>query len=121
MNSKFTTDNMIDFACKTIEVEELIRCSFQLSKTDYRLLLRLLGSKGSVKDLAEEMNLDRTTVNKSLTKLLDRKLVERRQYNISSGGYRYVYRAKDKEEIKKRVRDLIENWGSSAKEAIDDW
>ncbi len=112
---------MIDFACKSIEVEEIIRCSFQLSKTDYEVLVKLMDSEKSTKELAEEMELDRSTVHKSVSKLLDQGLVRRRQYNIKSGGYRYVYTAKDREEIKKKVRSLIENWSSSAKKAVKDW
>ncbi|MFP4116693.1 MAG: helix-turn-helix domain-containing protein [Candidatus Aenigmatarchaeota archaeon] len=112
---------MIDFACKTIEVQELIRCSFQLSKTDYKVLRRLMEEEKRAKELAGDLDLERSTVQKSLTKLMERDLVSRRQYNISTGGYRYAYIAKDKEEIKKEVRSLIDDWSSSAKEAIEDW
>ncbi len=112
---------MIDFACKSIKVEELIRCSFQLSKTDYEVLVKLMDSEKDTKKLAEEMGLDRSTVQKSVSKLRNQGLIKRRQYNLSSGGYRYVYTSKEKEEIKKEVRSLIDKWSSSAKEAIQDW
>jgi len=113
---------MIDFACKSIEVEDLIRCSFQLSKTEYMVLETLLGTDGKdAKELAKKLELDRSTVHKSLKTLQERELVKRRQYNVPSGGYKYVYRTKEKGEIKKRVRELIETWSSSADQAIRDW
>ena len=33
---------MISFACKDIDKEELIRCSFELNKTEYKLLMFLM-------------------------------------------------------------------------------
>ncbi len=113
---------MIDFACKDIGIEELIRCSFQLSVTEYRILKRLIETEEkSVKQLATELDVDRSTVHKSLKHLKEKNLVSRKQYNIPSGGYRYFYSSESKEEIRNRLEDLIENWSSSAKEAVESW
>lgn len=112
---------MIDFACESIKLEDLIRCSFQISRTDCRVLKKLLDSEKGTKEISKEMGLDRSTIHKSVTKLMDKELLERRQYNLASGGYRYVYISKEKEEIKNRLENLIDRWSSSAKEAIENW
>lgn len=113
---------MIHFACETIKREDLIRCAFSLKSSEYRILDHLLDSdpKG-VKEIAEDLDLQRSTVQKSLKTLIDEDLVSRRQFNLSSGGYKYVYRTPSKKEIKERVFHLIEDWISSAKESIRDW
>lgn len=113
---------MIDFACETIRVEDLIRCSFRLSGTEYEVLESLLDSDDEdVKEIAEGLDLERSTAHKALQTLVDRNLVEKRQLNLSSGGYKYVYSAEPKEEIKERVLNLMDEWTSSAKESVQDW
>mgnify|MGYP000429755700 CR=1 FL=1 len=114
---------MIDFACKQIELSDLIQCSFQLTKTEYKILVHLIekDKKEDVKSLAEELKLDRSTVQKAIKKLYQKELIKRNQMNIRSGGYLYVYKAKDKEKIKDEILDLIENWSTSAKESIKKW
>ena len=60
-------------------MNELIKCSFGLNKTACKLLLRMIKMErsSSVEELAKIMNADRTTVQKALKILIDKKLVSR--------------------------------------------
>lgn len=114
---------MIDFACKRIDLKDLIKCSLGLSKSDYNLLLFLLkeNQKFSVKSLSQKLGIDRTTVQKSVKKLLDREILEQFQENLSPGGYRFIYNVKSKDVIKKRILIIIQKWVEGVNKEIHNW
>ncbi len=111
----------IDFACKTISVEELLVCSFNLNKTDLKILKFFLKYNKSVtvKELSSFVKLERSGVQKSIIHLVEKGLVERRQINNERGGFFYRYSLKDKEELKNTILSLLENWCSKAKRTIE--
>jgi predicted transcriptional regulator len=113
---------MIDFACKRIELEDLIRCSLNLSKSDFKLFNFLLTNDSfTVKSLSDKLDLDRTTIQKSVKKLLDRGILEQYQENLSPGGYRFIYKIKEKDQIKKKILSIIKNWTENVNKTIENW
>ena len=112
---------MVTFACKKIPQEDLIRCSFDLKKTSYKLLVYLLKQKNPLraKEIAGGMDLERSSIQKALGKLLEKDLLVRSQKNLESGGYIYLYRTKNKKEIKQRMKDIIKNWYENTHKEIE--
>ncbi len=98
-------------------------CSFDLNKTEYSLLLFLLNTEEqlTIQEIAGKINFERSTVQKAIAKLLSKELVERRQINLSSGGYRFIYEISDKETIKKRLGTIVEGWYKNVVDAIKTW
>lgn len=113
---------MIYFACKTIDLSEIFQCSFGIKKNDYKVLDVLLESKKpkTVKEIAKQLNKERTTVQKSMSLLLKKQLVYRRQMNISTGGYVYVYSIKDRDSLKKELTEIIKAWNKEVLRLIND-
>ena len=113
---------MITFACKKIEQEELIRCSFNLNKTEYNVLLFLLKNKNviTVSGIAKAMNLERTTVQKAIKTLVGKNLVKRMQKNLERGGYIYYYSVENKDEIKKRMKSIVHDWYKMVEKEINE-
>ena len=111
---------MITFACKKIRLDEIVRCSFSLNKTEYNMLMFLLRKEKEfdIHTLSKKMGLERTTLQKALKKLLDKKLVKRRQVNIKTGGYFFLYNVKNKDSIKMRLLEIIRQWEKTAEEEI---
>jgi predicted transcriptional regulator len=114
---------MISFACQDIEFKDLLRCSFELSKTEYNLMMFLLKTEKQYRaeDLGQMMKLDRTTVQKSIKKLADKDLVFRQQINLDKGGYTFEYTIKNKAEIKRRMEKIVENWYDEVLKEIRKW
>ena len=112
---------MITFACKKIKQEDLIRCSFNINKTEYNVFMFVLKRNKSyiVSEIAKNMKLERTTVQKALKNLLDKKLIKRTQKNLSKGGYIFIYKINNKTEIKNKIKKIIYNWYKGAEETID--
>ena len=115
---------MISFACKKIKDEELIRCSFNLNKTEYKILIFLLKNKGkifTISQLSKRMRLERSTIQKGIKNLTEKRLVKRLQKNLSGGGYIYLYQVKNEQEIKSKMTDIIKEWYEACIKQIEDW
>ena len=116
---------MLSFACRNVEIEELLRCSFDLNKTEYSVLNHLIRSGGaygaSALGKAMRPQLDRTTVQKAVKSLTEKSLIFRQQRNLSSGGYTFSYRVKDKRDIKKRMLSVMEKWHDNVARQVERW
>ena len=114
---------MISFACQDIEFADLIRCSFELSKSEIKLLFYLLRTEEqfTASELAKVFNQDRTTIQKAIKKLAEKNLVYRKQINLDKGGYLFYYSIKEKKDIKKRMRKIVEDWYDQVVNEIDKW
>jgi predicted transcriptional regulator len=112
---------MIEFSCRKISQEDLVRCAFGLNKTEYNLLVFLLKQeqKYTAIQISEKTGLDRTTIQKAIKNLVGKELADRLQVNIEGGGYTFLYRINDKEKIKGRIKSLIRNWSTAAEAAIN--
>jgi len=109
----------INFACKTIKIEELIKCSFSLTKTEYNILMFLLKHQEiPLNQIASKLKLERTSIQKAMTSLMIKDLVTRQKIILKKGGYTYLYKSKNKEQIKKQIIKLINIWSKSAKKQI---
>ncbi len=112
---------MITFACKNIRKEDLIRCSFDLSKAECRIFLFLMKNKGemSASEIGRKMDKDRTTIQKYLSNLMKKSIVSRRQKNLKNGGYVFVYKIIDRKKIVKMMREIMGMWYKNALREIE--
>ncbi|MCD6279596.1 winged helix-turn-helix transcriptional regulator [Candidatus Micrarchaeota archaeon] len=112
---------MMTFACKVIKHDELIRCSFNLNKTEYNLLIFMMDKKQkqTISQVVKKMGLDRTTVQKAMKNLVDKNLVKRTQKNLPKGGYVFLYMITDKNEIKNRMKKIIYLWYKGVEKEIE--
>jgi predicted transcriptional regulator len=112
----------MEFACKKIDVQDIIACSLGLKKSEYKVFEALLKSDHvTLKELSKQLELDRTTLQKVLKHFVNNDLVLRYQENLDNGGYVFVYKIKDKSILKKRINSAIDKWYDTAKHAIDKW
>jgi len=67
---------MIDFACKTFELNEIVKCGLGLTKSDMRVMNFLMRKRKiySSFEIAEELSLDASTVQRALKKLHEKKI-----------------------------------------------
>ncbi len=113
----------LSFACKIIKIEDIIRCSFDINKTQYQILMLLSRSKRAmtISEIASKLKKDRTTVQKAVKVLFSKHLVIRRQLNLDNGGYIYYYTINDRDKLKERIIHLINEWAESAKHTVLNW
>ncbi len=114
----------MEFACKNFNLDEIIRCGLNLTKADFRILEFLM--KNSTKRIdtnviSRELNLELSTIQRSLKKMYEQGLVKRSQVNLKSGGYSFVYCVCDKKEIKEKIKIIIKNWTDKFDLEINRW
>jgi len=106
-----------------IELKNLIKCSFELNKTDYDIFIFLIPKETGMaaNEIAKQMDLDRTTVQKSIKRLAEKDLVSRIQKNLARGGYIFTYSIKGKKIIKERMSEIVKKWHDSVQKEIIRW
>jgi predicted transcriptional regulator len=114
----------MDFACKNFDLKEVIRCSLGLTKTDFRILEFLMknnSKKFSANIISNELKLDLSTVQRSMKKMSEKKLLNKSQINLASGGYNFNYCICEKNNIKDIIKSTIKNWTDNFYREIDRW
>ena len=113
---------MIDFACKRISEEELVRCGFGINRTEFNIFYFLIKQKQrtTVEQIAKKLELKRSTVQKAIKILIQKKLIARFQQNLKKGGYKFFYEINNKPKIKKELEDILKSWCRKAIEKINE-
>ena len=108
----------MEFACKQIDLDEVVKCSLGLTRAEYRVFKKYMALKKQVTlaALSQKTDLDRTTVQKASLKLVERGLLSRFQRNRIRGGYEFLYSIADRNKIRLKVRGIVKSWW----EAVDD-
>ncbi|MBT4191739.1 MAG: winged helix-turn-helix transcriptional regulator [Candidatus Diapherotrites archaeon] len=103
---------MAKLQCKQMDSKELIRCTFGLTKTELAIFLYLLKTKACIpsSEIADKIGLDRTTVQKSMKNLLNKDIVLRRQNNLDSGGFVFLYCVKKQLDLKAQMQEIVDTW-----------
>ncbi|MDD4497777.1 MAG: helix-turn-helix domain-containing protein [Methanosarcinaceae archaeon] len=115
---------MIDFACKEFKIEDVIKCALNLTRADLKVMKILLNNRGegmSTDSLSQTLDLDISTVQRSVKKLYDKEILRRIQQNLDGGGYVFIYRARSNPEIKELIMDIVRTWAEMVGKELEEW
>lgn len=113
----------IDMTCIDITIEDLFSCSFGISKAKAVLLVTLMDEKDwtTVASVASRLGKDRSVVQRELASLHGKGLVSREQRNKPSGGFEFLYKAKDRRAIKGAISEKSRAFFGMIKGKLDGW
>ena len=113
----------INFVCRTIRLEDILRCSFGLNKTEIAIMKFLLEEKEelTIEEVMKKIKRDRTTIQRAVKRLFEKDLIKRRQINLDKGGYVFIYSPKPKQELKDKVFNIFESFKESVGKEIQKW
>lgn len=114
---------MIDFACKQFQLEDVIKCAFQLTKADCDVFRFLLTTQDwhTTEIIAKKLKLNLSTVQRSVKKLYEKEALQRTQQNLEGGGYIFLYKIKDKKAIRYILMQTIKGWVKRLEQELDEW
>jgi predicted transcriptional regulator len=102
--------------------QHVLACVFGIQDHESRTYLVLLENPGStVAELAELLDRDRSNVNRSLSTLLEKGLVERERRLLDPGGYVYQYTATPLPEAKEMLHEALDRWAEKVHRSIDEF
>ena len=85
----------MDFACKELKVEDVIKCALNLIKADLKAMKYFLNETERWIDtdtLLKVLNLDISTIQRSVKKLHEKEILQRLQQNLDGGDYFFRYK-----------------------------
>jgi len=115
---------MIDFACKKFDLREVIRCSLNLTKTEFRIVEYLMensNKKFTAMEISKIFKIGLSTSQKAINEINKKNLVKRSQKNLGKGGYIFVYSIKEKLILKQKILEIIHNWIKKVENEMDKW
>lgn len=115
---------MIDFACKKFDLNEIIRCGLGLSKAELKILKFFLDNRDEffkTQEVSKKIKLELSTIQRAVKKLYEIEIVDRKQMNLSNGGYIFTYKIKGKSIIRNKIMNILQIWNKKVEEELDKW
>ncbi len=112
-----------DYLIKELDCDEVLDCFLGLKELDKRIF-RLLAQNSefmSVDEISEEINRERSTTYRSIQRLLQAGLIQKKQINYDEGGYCHVYITSNSEEIANELQRMLNDWYATMGQLIDEF
>lgn len=114
----------IEFACKKLNLDDIIMCSLNLTKTEFRIFEYLVKNDEkwfNTNEISTGLDIGLSTAQKGVKKLCDGNVVQQSQKNIAGGGYFFVYRIMNKPKLRKIILGIVKKWVNNVELEINNW
>ena len=113
----------LNFVCRIVTLEDILKCSFGLNKTEIATMKFLLEEKEelTIEEIMKKIKRDRTTIQRGVKHLFEKDLIKRRQINLDKGGYVFIYSSKPKNELKEKIIKIFDGFKESVGNEIQRW
>jgi predicted transcriptional regulator len=102
--------------------EDVLACVFDIQGHEVQTYLTLHDNPGTtVAELATKLNRDRSNVNRSLSTLQERGLVNRKRRLLEDGGHVYQYAATPLPEARELMHETLDEWTAYVHDRIDEF
>jgi predicted transcriptional regulator len=103
-----------------MQADAIMKCALGVRTTEMEAYCAL-ATKGpsTVQDIADILGKSRSTAQRLLQNLADKKLATREEKLIGLGGYQYQYRATSPDKMKKAVRETLDIWYNRMIDELD--
>jgi len=106
---------------KSPELAVVLREVFGISETGITICVHLMEEgESTAGEIAEHLDVDRSTVSRQLNHLTDIGLLEKRRRLLTDGGHVHVYSPVDVEDVRRRLTAGLYAWLDEALELIED-
>jgi Predicted transcriptional regulator len=104
--------SLVEMLQTDMHCEGLLECFHGLKDLDKRCFRILIDADApqTVDDIAESVDRERSTVYRSVQRLLEADIIEKEQINYDEGGYYHVYRPVAPAAIREDMQRLLNDW-----------
>jgi predicted transcriptional regulator len=117
-------EETVDFACKELKVEDVIKCALNLTKADLKVMKYFLNETERWVDtdsLSKALKLDISTIQRSVKKLHEKEILQRSQQNLDGGGYVFRYKIHSRAKIKNIMMIVVNSWADRLGQELEKW
>jgi predicted transcriptional regulator len=114
----------MDFACKEFKIEDVIKCALNLTKADLKVMKYFLNETEHWADtdsLSKVLQLDISTIQRSVKKLHEKEILQRSQQNLDNGGYIFRYKIHSRAKIKNIIMNVVSSWANRLEQELEKW
>lgn len=110
--SRVMPDSIADYLRQDMKCEGLLECIHGLTDLDRECYRALVESDEPLKvdDISESVDRERSTVYRSVQRLMGAGFVQKKQVNYDDGGYYYVYYPTDLDEVTDDMQRMLNDW-----------
>jgi len=116
-------NSMHEMLRQDMECEGLLECFHGLKALDRRCFRALVESDEplTVDDVAEQVDRERSTVYRSIQRLVQTGFVQKEQINYDGGGYYHVFHPTDADEIADEMQRTLNDWYAKMGQLIEEF
>ncbi len=92
---------------------------FDLTQLDLDIYRHLLRHEKRATDIAAAMDKDRSTIHRSLQRLVEGGFCTRERRLVDGGGRYFIYRARPPATVKEHIQACIERWHRRMHKSLD--
>lgn len=104
------------------QCEHMLDCLYGLNELDIECY-KYVVEYGSIENdlLSDIVNKDKSTTNRSLSRLVDAGLVKKSTESYEQGGYKYVYTSVNTSKVAERMKVQMAEWVSNSYKLIEEY
>jgi predicted transcriptional regulator len=106
-------------AGQNVEASDVMHCFLGLRNLEIDVYFYLLKGRATVKEVAEALGRNRSTVQRAIQNLVQRGFAHRRTRTLRKGGYVYVYEAVSLANMKDLIKTALDSFYQQIEEFLD--
>lgn len=102
-----------------VEASDVMHCFLGLRNLEIDVYFYLLKGQATVKDVAEALGRNRSTIQRAIQNLVQRSFAHRRTRTLRKGGYVYVYEAVNLATLKELIKKALDSFYQQIVDFLD--
>ncbi len=102
-----------------VEASDVMHCFLGLRNLEIDVYFYLLKGQATVKDVAEALGRNRSTIQRAIQNLVQRGFAHRRTRTLRKGGYVYVYEAVNLATLKELIKKALDSFYQQIVDFLD--
>ncbi len=104
-----------------VEASDVMHCFLGLRSLEIDVYFYILKGQATVKEVAEALGRNRSTIQRAIQNLVQRGFAHRRTRTLRKGGYVYVYEAVNLATLKELIKEALDSFYQQIIDFLDQY